>query len=324
MVENILNNKLELHYYFSEDDDSHSMDAYTRNKCEHELLQIISEITKELEINSKVETEAFKEGGLSEIWTFLHTDNGQLTLILSLLTLVVSRIPVRKTKLEKEDLKLSIEERKLNIEKLKSEMESKGVPTEFNFEKASLILHYNNKIIKHKSNFYKQLYKYPKVKKISTTKLNNKKEQIEEPIFIERKDFAKFILESDNLDSITDDNATIEIISPVLKKGKYKWKGVYDKLGTVIDFGMKDKEFKDHVVSDGVPFKNGTFIECVLEIERKIDDLGNVFNSNYSVLTVLKQHDEGTSIETPQGKRYKKQKKLLDSQLSLFNQTEGE
>lgn len=323
MVENILNNKLELHYYFGEDDNSHSMDAYTRNKCEHELLQIISEITKELEINSKVETEAFKEGGLSEIWTFLNTDNGQLTLVMSLLTLVVSRIPVRKTKLEREDLKLSIEERKLNIEKLKSEMEAKGVSTEFNIEKASLILHYNNKIIKHKSNFYKQLYKYPKVKKISTTKLNNKKEKIEEPVFIERKDFSKFILDSDNLDSITDDNATIEIISPVLKKGKYKWKGVYDKLGTVIDFGMKDKEFKDHVVSDGVPFKNGTFIECVLEIERKIDDLGNVFNSNYSVLTVLKQHDEGTSFETPQGKRYKKQKKLLDSQLSLFNQTEN-
>ncbi len=320
MVENILNNKLELHYYFSEDDDSHSMDAYTRNKCEHELLQIISEITKELEINNRVETEAFKEGGLSETWTFLNTDNGQLTLIMSLLTLVVSRIPVRKTKLEKEDLKLSIEERKLNIEKLKSELESKGVPSEFNFEKATLILNYNNKIIKHKSNFYKQLYKYPKVKKISTTKLNNKKEKIEEPIFIERKDFSKFILESDNLDSTTDDNATIEIISPVLKKGKYKWKGVYDKLGTVIDFGMKDKEFKNHVVSDGVPFKNGTFIECVLEIERKIDDLGNVFNSNYSVLTVLKQHDEGTSIETPQGKKYQTQKKHLQSQLNLFNQ----
>lgn len=72
---------------------------------------------------------------------------------MSLLTLVVSRIPVRKTKLEREDLKLSIEERKLNIEKLKSEMEAKGVSTEFNIEKASLILHYNNKIIKHKSNF---------------------------------------------------------------------------------------------------------------------------------------------------------------------------
>lgn len=322
MTEKLLNNKLELHYYFSEDDTSHSMDAYTRNKCEHELLQIVSEITRELEINTKVETEAYKEGGLTEIWTFLNSDNGQLTLIMSLLTLVVSRVPVRKTKLEREDLKLSIEERKLNIELMRKELEAKGVSSEFSTEKASIILNYNNKIIKHKSNFYKQLYKYPKVKKISTTKLNNKREKIEEPIFIERKDFAKFILENDNLDSITDENATIEIISPVLKKGKFKWKGVFDKLGTVIDFGMKDKEFKDHVVTDGVPFKNGTFIECVLEIERKIDDLGNVFNSNYSVLTVLKQHDEVTSFETLQGKKYKKKKELMQSQLSLFNQND--
>lgn len=321
MTENILNNKFELHYYFSEDDKTHSMDAYTRNKCEHELLQIVAEITKELEINSKVETEAYKEGGLTELWTFLNTDNGQLTIIISILTLALSRVPLRKTKLEKQDLELSIEEKKLNIELLKKDLESQGIPeNKINFEKISLILNNNYKIIKHKSNFYKQLYKYPKVKKISTTKLNQKKEKIEDSVFVERKDFEKFILENDNLGTTSDENATIEIISPVLKKGRFKWKGVYDKLGTVIDFNMKDKDFKEHVVVDGVPFKNGTFIDCVLEIERKIDDLGNIFNSNYSVLTVLKQHDESTSFETPQGKKYKKQKALLRTQLNLFNQ----
>ncbi|MFT7250868.1 MAG: hypothetical protein ACI9FW_000585 [Flavobacterium sp.] len=321
MTENLLNNKFELHYYFSEDDKSHSMDAFTRNKCEHELLQIVGEITKELEINLKVETEAYKEGGLTELWTLLNTDNLQLTIVISLLTLALSRVPLRKTKLEKRDLELSIEERNLNIELLKKELESKGIPeNKVNIEKFILILNNNYKIIKHKSNFYKQLYKYPKVKKISTTKLNQNKEKIEEPIFVERKDFDKFILESDNLETVPDENATIEIISPVLKNGRFKWKGVYDKLGTVIDFNMKDKDFKEHVVTDGVPFKNGTFIDCILEVERKIDDFGNVFNSNYSVLTVLKQHDESTSFETPQGKKYKKQKELLRTQLDLFNQ----
>ena len=108
MTENLLNNKFELHYYFSEEDKSHSMDAYTRNKCEHELLQIVGEITKELEINLKVETEAYKEGGLTELWTFLNTDNGQLTIVISLLTLALSRVPLRKTKLEKQYLELSI------------------------------------------------------------------------------------------------------------------------------------------------------------------------------------------------------------------------
>lgn len=320
MTSNPLNNKFELHYHFDDEDKSHSMEAFTRNKCEHEILQIISEITRELEINVKVETEAYGEGGLTEIWTFLSSDNGQLTIILSLLTLALSRIPLRKTKLEKEDLQLSIEERKLNIEILKKELESKGIPENtVNIEKLVLILNDNYKIIKHKSNFYKQLYKYPKVKKLSTVKLNENKEKIDEPTFVERKDFDKFILESDNLDTLPDENASIEIISPVLKKGKFKWKGIYDKLGAVIDFSMKDKEFKDDVVEDGIPFRNGTFIDCILEIERKIDDLGNIFNSNYAVTTVLRQHDEGTSFETPQGKKYRKHKEALKQQLNLFD-----
>jgi hypothetical protein len=315
-----LNNILELHYYFSEEDKTHSMDAFTRNKCEHELLQIVNEITLELELKIKIETEAYEQGGLTEIWTFIASDNGQITVVLSLLTLALSRIPLRKSKLEKEDLELGIEEKKLNIELLKKELESKGIPeNKINIEKLTLILNNNNKIIKHKSNFYKHLYKYPKVKKISTTILNENKEKLNLPNFIERKDFDKFILETDNLDTIPDENATIEIISPVLKKGKYKWRGIYDKLGTVIEFNMKDKEFKDNVVEDGVPFKNGTFIDCVLEIERKIDDLGNVFNSNFSVLTVLRQHDETTSIETPQGKKYRTRKTNQNSQMNLFN-----
>ena len=320
MINNPLNNKFELHYHFDDEDKTHSMDAFTRNKCEHEILQIIGEITSELEVNVKVETEAYGEGGLTEIWTFLSSDNGQLTIILSLLTLALSRIPLRKTKLEKKDLQLSIEEKKLNIELLKKELENKGIPENtINIENVVLKISNNYKIIKHKSNFYKQLYRYPKVKKISATKLNEKKDKIDEPAYVERKDFEKFILETDNLEALPDENATIEIISPVLKKGKFKWKGIYDKLGVVIDFSMKDKEFKDEVVDDGIPFKNGTFIDCILEIERKIDDFGNIFNSNYSVLTVLRQHDETVSVETPQGKKYRKKKEAEKMQLKLFN-----
>jgi len=296
------------------------MDAYIRNKCEQEILQIIGEITRELDINVKVETEAYGEGSLTEIWTFLNSDNDSLAIILFLINLVLSRIPLKKTKLEKENLQLNIKEKKLNIELLKKELENKGISeNKVNIEKLVLIVNNNYKIIKHKSNFYKQLYKYQKVKKISATKLNENKEIIDKPTFIERKDFDKFILESDNLDTLFDKNATIEIISPVLKKGKFKWKGIYDKLGTIIDFSMKDKEFKNNVVEDGVPFKNGTFIDCILEIERKIDDLGNIFNSNFSVLTVLKQHDENASFETPKGKKIRKQKEGDKLQMKLFD-----
>lgn len=332
MTEETLTNRLELHYYFSDDDKTHSMDAVIRNKCEHELLQIVSTISKELNVQIKTETEAYAEGGLKEFYTFIGTAEGQAimaiaNLAVATLGVLISRIPLKKSKLDKQEQQLSIEEKKLNIEAqkinielLKRELEAKNIQTtNINIEKIEYIITNNIKILKHKSNFYKTLYNYPKVKRLSTVKLDENKKQIEEPKFIERNDFKKFILESDNLEPITDDTATIEIISPVLKKGKYKWRGVYDKLAQPIEFSMTDKEFKEDILKDGISFKSGTFIDCIIEISRKIDDLGNVFNSNYSVLTVLRQHDEGISIETSQGKKIRQRREADDSQMKLFD-----
>ncbi|WP_139278152.1 hypothetical protein [Pseudozobellia thermophila] len=230
---------------------------------------------------------------------------------------------MRKSKLEQKDLKLSIEERKLNIKTLKKELKQKE-PEQITIENLNLIIDSNPKILKHLSNYYKQLYNYPKVKKISTSKLSENKTKIEEPKFISRTDFDKFVIESDDLESEIDENATIEIISPVLKKGKYKWKGVYGKSGEPIDFYMKDKVFKQSVIAEGIEFKNGTFIDCILEKSRKINEVGEIYTSSYSVLTVLKKHYENTVEETPQGKKYRKKKEAENQQLKLFNNDKKE
>jgi hypothetical protein len=332
MTENQLNNKLELHYFFKDEDKSHSMDAVVRNKCEHELLQIVGAISKELNIQIKIETEAYDEGGLKEFYSFIGTAEGQAimaisNLVVTILGILISRVPLKNTKLDKQEQQLSIEEKQLNIEAqklnigiLKKELEAKNVQTtNINIENVEYIINSNIKILKHKSNFYKTLSNYPKVERLSTVKLDENKKQIEEPKVIESKDFDKFILDSDNLEPITDENASIEIISPVLKKGKYKWRGVYNQIPQPIEFTMKDKEFKEDVIKEGIAFKSGTFIDCIIEIARKIDDFGNVFNSNYSVLTVLRQHDEGITTETPQGKKYRRKKEADKSQIRLFN-----
>lgn len=332
MTEDTLTNRLELHYYFSDDDKTHSMDAVIRNKCEYELLQIVSTIAKELNVQIKTETEAYDEGGLKEFYTFIGTAEGQAimdiaNIVVATLGVLFSIIPLKKSKLDKQEQQLSIEEKKLNIEAqkinielLKRELDAKNIQTtNINVEKIKYIITNNIKILKHKSNFYKTLYNYPKVKRLSTVKLDENKKPIEEPKFIERNDFEKFILESDNLEPLTYETATIEIISPVLKKGKYKWRGVYDKMRQPIEFSMTDKEFKEDILKDGISFKSGTFIDCILEIARKIDDLGNVFNSNYSVLTVLRQHDEGISIETSQGKKLRQKKEADNMQMKLFD-----
>jgi hypothetical protein len=293
------------------------MNAFVRNRCEFELLQIYTELQKELELDVKIETEAFEEGGLIEVWTFLADNAIQITLLLTALSQVISRIPLKKSKLEEKDLKLSIEERKLNIKALKKELKGKE-PEQITIQNLNLIIDSNPKILKHLSNYYKQLYNYPKVKKISTTKLSVIKTKVEESKFIARTEFDKFVIESDELKSEIDETATIEIISPVLKKGKYKWKGVYGKIGEAVDFYMKDKIFKQSVIAEGIEFKNGTFIDCILEKSRKINEIGEIYTSAYSVLTVLKKHYENTVAETPQGKRFRKEKEAEKQQFKLF------
>ena len=72
-MENIPPNHLELHYFFDDEDKTHTMDAHTRNKCEYELLQIVGTVSKELNIQIKVETEAHDEGGLIDFYNFIGT-----------------------------------------------------------------------------------------------------------------------------------------------------------------------------------------------------------------------------------------------------------
>lgn len=312
--------KIELHYFFS--DTSHQMDAFVRNKCEAELLSVIKEIATSLGIEFEIDSEALQEGGLKEIWKFLGKNSGQIAILISIITLIISRVPLTNNDLEGlqiENAKLEQIERKLNIEKLKQELKEEDVtekPTVL-IENAVVVLNQNIKITKHKSNFYTSLNKYPKITEISTTTLTEENDVVEE-IFIKRNKFDSFILESDNLPDKEDDTAILEIISPVLKKGKYKWKGVYNKTGQIIDFSMKDKDFKEEVVTSGIPFKNGTCIYCILEIKQKIDEFGEVKNFSYNVLTVLKVHDESVSLETQQGKKYRDKKDADKRQFKLF------
>ena len=56
--------KLELHYYLS--GESHSMDAFVKNKAEAELLKVFKEISDILKLDLSFEIEALTEGGIKE------------------------------------------------------------------------------------------------------------------------------------------------------------------------------------------------------------------------------------------------------------------
>ena len=309
--------KLELHYFFS--DHSHAMNALAKNKCEHELLNIITEVSALLGVRVNLEAEALKEGGLREVWDFVGENSNQITIIILLITLLVTFLPEGNNELEQlqlQETQLSIEEKKINIEKLKNELRNNEKLESIEHEK--LISDFNSqlKIITHKSNFYTKLVENKKIIKIKTVALNNDDDPLDSGQTVERKDFNKFILTTDNLTPETDEQAEIEIISPVLKQGNFKWKGIYQ--GEIITFYMKDSEFKSNVISGSIPFKNGDFLECILEIARKVDSLGEIKITGYSVNIVVRKIDQNKATDTPQGKRYWRTRANKKKQPSLF------
>ena len=138
-----------------------------------------------------------------------------------------------------------------------------------------------------------------------------------EKLGVKRDQFDYFILRSDDLPTVKDNKATIEIISPVLKDSKYRWKGIYNKGGETIDFYMQDEDFKKQMFEDKISFTSGMCIDCVLEIARRLSELGEVVNVSYTVTTVIRTRFDKMEIVTPQGKRHLRKLEAAKKQLTL-------
>ncbi|MCW8965781.1 MAG: hypothetical protein OQK82_03710 [Candidatus Pacearchaeota archaeon] len=317
-METAFGRKLELHYFFV--DDSHSMDAVVRNECEKELLALFHECSIILGIDFKVESEAFSEGGLKEVWKFFGTN--QVATLLVILTIILSRYPPTdeaKEIAEQQLRELQTEETRLNIKKIRLqlkqlEQENIDVAT---VEQITQEVARSSKVIVRRSNFYEKLTKYKKVKSLSYTQLNYENEPITEERIVLQDDFPRFVMHSRVLKPEIIDNAEIEIIAPVLVEGNYKWKGIYEN--EPITFSMTDASFRHQVLSKEVSFQNGARIICVLEMHRKLDEAGEIVITGYSVSTVISKHDAMQSIETSQGRTYKQAKGFRESQGDIFD-----
>ncbi|THB64502.1 MAG: hypothetical protein D6B27_10205 [Gammaproteobacteria bacterium] len=308
-----LASKFELHYYLS--DASHSMNALVKNKCETEFLAVTSEVAEILGIHLELDCEALKEGGVREIWKALGDNNPQITLLMAALALIWSVIPQTDNELsdlQKEDLRLSIEERKLEIDKLKQEIED-GVTSEA-IEKAAAEALRSCKVATRKSNFYKILSKYEKVTQVGFIELDNENNSLSNEKLVARDKFHSFILRSQDLKPLKNSSARIEIAAPVLTDSKAKWKGFYED--QMISFAMNDQDFKRAVVAKQQSFKNGDEIICVLLIDRKVDEIGEIVTSGYSVDVVLETIHSGVKSKTIQGEQYLK---MVEGQRDMFD-----
>ena len=314
-------NSIELHYWFN--DSSHIMDAIIHNKCEYELLGIIKEVALAFEAEIIIETEPLANGGIRRYFKIVSKSEKKSAVIttaiivalvtgifITPITTSISKVTeqlIEKIFEDKELKELEKEKLKLEIEKLKQET---GKKTEF--------LNQNTVIKKRKSNFYKSLEECPKIEKISITIESENKTPLSDENFVYKNNFKEYILVSNDLEPVKIDNAIIEIISPVLKKGKYKWMGIYN--GESIPFNMKSNEFKTLVQTGEVEFKNGSSIDCYLEVRKKIDNEGLGKTVGHDVMRVNRYFENEKPIETSEGKKHRQQKEADEQQLKLFEE----
>lgn len=309
--------KLQLHYFFA-DKSVHSMNAFVRNDNEKELLQIFKEVLSSFDLEIEIESEALAEGGLKSIWKFLGKNGIQLTLIVTVVGNMLTRVPVENKELvslQIENLKLDNELKQEELKKIKLEILNKDSITDEVVQRTLKILDNDYKILWHKSNFYKRTSFYQKIDSVSTLQLNEKNEPVDQERVVSRNDFSKFILRSNELQPLIDEEAIIDLISPVLKKGNFQWKGFYN--GEIISFHMKDEMFKNSVLNREIEFINGFGIKCVLHQQRKIDDVGLIKVTKSNVITVIEVITNGSAQVTPQGEKHQREKKLIQNQLKF-------
>ena len=307
-LESLESNILQLHYYLEKD--SHSMNAMVLNKAESELLKILNEISRILDVDLLIETQALEEGGVRAIYKFITKKEyrTKATVIGGFLATiagtVIGNVVSDKLTKDPEMEQLQKTETRLNIQKLKKELKEtestknedeenkldtlKKLSTTENIDKVANYISDSNRIKVFKSNFYSAVKNERKITKISTQILDNDHNPISKEIVVTKEKFAELILENTNLEDDYEGNISIEIVAPVLKGNSLRWKGI--QKGENITFSLKDKNFKNLIEAKNLKFTNGTKIICDLETKRKINKDGEIIYGTKSVYDVVAIH----------------------------------
>lgn len=310
---------LQLHYYL--DNELHSMDAFIKNKAESELLKLFSEIALALDVELDFEVEAIQEGGIKELFKLLRKKKTKKqikdALLKSLGTIFLGVVINLATNYFSEDStdKAEIkEERRLNIKYLSQQVSESTSPDTSGKEIGEIINSLNSdyKIKIFKSRFYSHLLKEPNINSLSMTEMSSNYKPISKEVVINRQQFDKQVLSDEELTPVVIENASIEIVAPVLKPSEMKWRALYQ--GVPISFILRDSEFKSSVLKREYSFSNGTIIKCRLEIKQGLNGNGDIYYKEVNVYDVTEVSEGPVVIETLRGKG----KKVNARQIKLF------
>lgn len=216
-------NTIELHYWFN--DNSHTMNAIVFNKCEYEFLGIAKEISQKLKVDIEIETEPLGEGGLRSWFKFKSNDKNALKVGVALY-LITNVLGTPLTTTLDELTRMSIQS-VFESEEIKQLKEQKKVAelkydiAKIEAETARLSRSIDENVVKKKrSNYYEAISGCNKVDKVTVSITDASKSNMYFQKEISKVDFPNYIMTSDEIEPDNDENAIIEIVSPVLKKGK--------------------------------------------------------------------------------------------------------
>lgn len=307
-------NKLEMRFFFN--DKSNYMDAMIKHRCEKEVLSLIRSLADMLDVKMTVYNEPCVDEVYKEVWAVAGENSRSISIVLNLFMQILTRpllsvggqplIDRTATDEEKMQRGLALFRHQLKLKK------GGMIPHEL-----LELLNTMPRFCKYKSNFYETLRGYPKVTKITVRELNENNKNRSGLLEVKREQFGFYILRSDDLPPVKDNKAVIEIISPVLKDSRFRWKGIYNKGGETIDFYMDDEEFKKDMFDEKISFKSGMCIDCVLNIERRLTEMGETVHVSYTVETVVRTRFDKMEIITAQGKRHLRKLEAEKKQLTL-------
>lgn len=308
--------EFKVHYHLS--GGAHRMDAVVRNRAEGELLALLKEVGAVLGLPVHVETHAYGEGGLIEYLILLFQNEKQIASVMAILgPLLAAPFYFDKIKQSKQQTHLN----DLNLKKVKLEIQEKedaaaerdgkkvkdGKNEVFAFEspptpdEIAQALLTKKKIARRRSNYYEILLIDSKIDAVGFAP-SHSKDFIE--VKVPRADFSAFVIARSDLEPQVYERIPLEIVSPVLRSGSIKWRGIFEK--NVVSFELQDQTFRSEVASQNVKFQNGTTLICDFEVHQREDDTGEIEIAGYAVTKV---HD----VKTPQAP----QKQHTEEQLQL-------
>lgn len=227
-----------IHYHLS--GGVHRMDAVVRNRAEGELLALLKEFAAVLDLPLHVETQAYGEGGLIEYLDFVFKHQEQIKTAMELLApllaapfyfdkLKQSKQQTQLNELNIKKIKLEIKEKEDVAEDREEEKKRKGQSMQLPLESSptadevAQALLARKKIARRRSNYYEALLSDSKINGVGFA--SSHKSNIPERV-VQRANFSNFIIAKTNLDPLVYEGLLLEIVSPVLRSGSIKWRGL--------------------------------------------------------------------------------------------------